>query len=412
MSAAVLMVMNQDTGEWAQLALAPGDGVDSKGGQLWRLSNDEFAVRVAQNGGDGYAADEYRGEGFQSVDGGETWAQFDDPIDPAFLSAVPVFHSADKGAAEKMAANWSDDFSGLTPGDSNFVFRKAVADTTWEVLLGAGFGAIPSNVRYDETAAFALHTSYASWLDDPIDATAPAAAIFSRFEADPSSFVRTQEVPGPYVRKEDYPLLGEFGDGDRLVFAMHEAVTEDGETIDGLRSVIVTADRGELADILAPEFGYRWNVFGQPYSADDRGRPIGITRAPDTTVIFCGWEDGTMLRSSDNGDTWEEMTRWTEFETADCMTYDWGSDYLWVVGRIAGEIAAQVWTLASTTAAASIDATRNLPVVGTLSNPRTAGHLGLVLRSPGTGGTVASSREPAYTPRPIQQPFRTRRTRL
>ena len=85
-----------------------------------------------------------------------------------------------------------------------------------------------------------------------------------------------------------------------------------------------------------------------------------MTRA-GTDVLFAAFEDGTVLRSTDNGDSWEALDYedFGDLQAAYALAYDDEQDVLWLaVVHDEGVIKLEAWQAASTTDAAAVNGTR------------------------------------------------------
>lgn len=379
-SAAILVVMNAVTGLWEYLADPPSSSLVAPAGQLMRLSATDVWIRdnVEAPGTEDYTEAEFRGSAYASDDGGETWSSVTGP-GVVGSQNFEIFHWVARGADGEDYVAWSSDrisgVDGVTPGDAWRIYTAAGT-----LIRTTGLDAVPETIDLDGSTPpnhlLAQHggSAFGTSGGDQGDISKAVPAPFEVAESDPGSFDLYATTLFQLTRKEDYAVIGKWGDDERIVFAVHEAVSATEPAIDSLASSIVSFDRG---------VGYNWDANPQQSYGDgtDRGRAIGLIHA-GAGILFCGWEDGTILRSDDNGDTWDELDQAAEaFASAACMAYDPGNDTLWVVGKDGSDAAyCQVWKPATTTTGPAINATRNLNSVGSLATPRTAGHLGMVVR--------------------------------
>lgn len=390
---------------WAHLSDSPG-GLVAKSCPLIRLSFDltnwdvtEMAFRRSFAGSAIYTADQFRGQMSVSSDGGQTWT---DIVPPApFGDVEPEMFSWAGKAGTFLYTAWEADDQDTFTGDRGEIFSSEDFGTTWDRMPD------PPDVQPNRISMDADTPGHFAWDPSVIPARLIWTAIGDHPGGDPADDTQTGSVDTNaatvedgesndqwtdftrpfFVPFEDYAILTEWGANRRIIYALHQAAGDgsylSSGTITELRSVIITLDPDGAWSWPNPQFD---GVYA--YTGADLGKCIGIVRRWTTETLFAGWEDGTILRSTDNGSSWEEMTKFADFSEAHAIAYDQGNDSLWAVGLDAGgDAALHGWSAAASTGGTSVDMTYNLGEVGaiTASPGRNIGHLGMIVREHGVG---------------------------
>ncbi len=360
------VLFDTTTETWSVLSTPPA-GIVAQSGQLMALSDTLLVTRAASAGGGNYSAEQFRGAMHVSTDGGGSWSAATAPGLVGGLTYA-YFHWA-VIIGSTIWALWSDDASGAAYGNATGLFSSTDSGATWTTHFQNQAGA-PTNLAED--AANLAHLLNAA--DGSPDLTIiDSHAVQLR---DPAlTFEQINGFQDIGVRKNEYAALLAWGADLRVLSAQREITVAPAPFTMASAINYSDKDAGAWTWTGGYLYGYQPGV--------DHGRCSGIVRAPGTEILFAAWEDGTVIRSLDNGATWAEMSLAATFSEIHGMAYHAAQDSLWVAGKDASNAAlVHGWSQAMSTSGDSFDATYDLndiasPAIGA---NRGAGHLGLIVR--------------------------------
>ncbi len=362
-TSAILAGIDGDATEWEKRADSPG-GLAASTGPLFGLDEEDAALRMTAAGGSGYGAAEFGGTLALTTNSGSEWSSAATPGDGTYEQMYSVVK---RGG---LYAPIADDDGGTTPGNGWRIYVSEDNGSTW-ARYGAGLNIEFVGIVPDQIAEVPSQPGVFLVLGhgDELGAATPFLNTLSPVRSAASGAVTGFDSVqlALTLAEADFNQLFTFGAGDRVVIAIYEA---------GGASNIYTLDIADWLDLTAG--------IVQAYSGGDLGRPIGLAHRAGTDVLFAAFEDGTVLRSTDNGDSWEALDYedFGDLASAHALAYDDEQDVLWLaVVHDEGVIKLEAWPAASTTDAAAVNGTRNLDELAEteLGSGREPGRLGMIV---------------------------------